>query len=125
MTVLVALVLVVPLTFLGAILAERVADVIQIVRVLLEEGLPNPPSWLRRLPLFGSDIHRQWTHVAGSEGAFREAAEPYVAQARDWVLRRGASLGEGAIELTLSVVICFFVFRDGRDAAVQCSFIQA
>ncbi len=119
MTVAVALVLVVPIAFLGSRLAEHVAEVIQIVRLLLDEGLPSPPSWLLKVPLFGSDLHAYWTHLASSEGAFRLALEPYVAQARDFVLRSGATIGQGAVELTLSVIICFFVYRDGRDAAVQ------
>jgi predicted PurR-regulated permease PerM len=119
MTVAVALVLVVPLAFLGARLAEHVTEVIQIVRVLLDQGLPTPPSWLLKVPVVGADVHEYWGHLAGSEATFRVAVEPYVAQARDWAMRSGASLGQGAIELTLSVLICFFVYRDGRDAAVQ------
>lgn len=119
MTLLVALVLVVPLAFLGATLAEHVAAVIQIVRLLLDEGLPRPPAWLTRVPVFGVDIQTYWTYLAADEGGFRTAVEPHVAEARDWALRSGASLGQGALELTLSVLICFFVYRDGRDAMVQ------
>src|SRR5690606_3270686 len=49
--------------------------------------------------------------------AFAMAVEPYVGRARDWMLRSGANLGQGAVELTLSVLICFFFYRDGREAA--------
>src|SRR3546814_5043021 len=33
------------------------------------------------------------------------------------MLKSGANLGQGAVELTLSVLICFFVYRDGSEGA--------
>ena len=119
MTFGVALVLVAPLAFLGATLADHVAGVIEVVRVLLDEGLPEAPAWLPNVPLFGTDLFKEWQHLAGSEAEFRAAVDPYVAQARTWALRSGANIGQGVIELTLSVLICFFFYRDGRDAAVH------
>jgi predicted PurR-regulated permease PerM len=119
MTLAVALVLVAPLAFLGATLADHVAGVVQVVRLLLDEGLPEPPIWLINLPLFGSDLHAYWADLASSETTFRSAVEPYLLQARNWMLTSGASLGQGALELTLSVLICFFFYRDGSDVAAQ------
>lgn len=119
MTLGVALVLVAPLAFLGATLADHVAGVIEVVRVLLDEGLPEAPAWLSGIPFFGSDLFNEWQHLAGSEDEFRAAVDPYVAQARSWALRSGANIGQGVIELTLSVLICFFFYRDGRDAAAH------
>jgi len=119
MTLGVALVLVAPLAFLGATLADHVAGVIEVVRVLLDEGLPEAPAWLGNIPLFGSDLFDEWQNLAGSEAEFRAAVDPYVAQARAWALRSGANIGQGVVELTLSVLICFFFYRDGRDAAVH------
>jgi predicted PurR-regulated permease PerM len=117
MTLMVAAVLVVPLAFLGATLAEHVTGVVGIVRLLLDQGLPEPPNWVLDMPLVGADIHAYWLDLAHNDAAFAAAAVPYISQARDWMLLSGANLGQGAIELTLSVLICFFFYRDGRDAA--------
>lgn len=117
MTVLVAAILVVPLAFLGATLAEHVTSVVGVVRLLLEKGLPEAPGWLLGVPGVGQELHVYWVELASNDAAFAAAVEPYVAQARDWMLRSGASLGQGAVELTLSVLICFFFYRDGRAAA--------
>jgi len=117
MTLLVAAVLVVPLAFLGATLAEHVTGVVGIVRLLLDQGLPEPPAWVLDVPLVGADAHAYWLDLAHNDEAFAAAAVPYVAQARDWMLQSGANLGQGAIELTLSVLICFFFYRDGSVAA--------
>ncbi len=119
MTLGVALVLVAPLAFLGATLADHVAGVIEVVRVLLDEGLPEAPPWLANIPLFGGDLFDEWQRLAGSEADFRAAVVPYVTQARAWALRSGANIGQGVVELTLSVLICFFFYRDGRDAAMH------
>lgn len=117
MTLLVATVLVLPLALLGATLAEHVTGVVQIVRLLLNEGLPEPPSWVADLPLVGDGLSAYWLNLAHNDAAFAVAVEPYVSQARDWALKSGTNLGQGAIELALSVLICFFVYRDGSEAA--------
>ncbi len=119
MTVSVAAVLVVPLFILGATLAEHVAGVAGLVRTLLDEGLPQPPSWLRDIPVFGSEIEAWWANLAQDQAAFAATVEPYIARAGNWTLRSGAGLGRGALELTLSVVACFFFYRDGVSAAAK------
>jgi predicted PurR-regulated permease PerM len=119
MTLLVAAVLVVPLALLGARLAEHVTAVVAVVRLLIEQGLPEPPTWVAELPMVGDSLSSYWLELAHNDAAFATAVEPYVSQARDWMLKSGASLGQGAVELTLSVLICFFFYRDGREAAIK------
>jgi len=119
MTLAVAAVLVAPLAVLGATLAEHVASVAEIARTLLGEGLPEPPAWVAGVPLVGPEMQTYWASLAHDQAALAAALEPYIAQARDWALRGGASLGRGALELTLSVVACFFFFRDGVSAAAK------
>lgn len=117
MTVLVAAVLVVPLALLGGTLADHVTAVVGMVRLLLDQGLPAPPEWLHSLPILGQDLYEYWLGLTNNDAAFTTAVVPYVGQARDWMLKSGANLGQGAIELTLSVLICFFFYRDGSEAA--------
>lgn len=117
MTLLVAAVLVLPLALLGASLAEHVTGVVDVVRLLVDEGLPEPPDWVMDLPLVGDSLFAYWLNLAHNDDAFAIAVEPYVSQARDWMLKSGANLGQGAVELTLSVLICFFVYRDGSEGA--------
>lgn len=119
MTLLVAAVLVVPLAVLGLTLADHVASVFDVLRLLLQEGLPTPPAWVATLPLVGSEIEVYWLSLAHDGSAVASAIEPHLGEARNWALRSGATLGSAAIELTLSVLACFFFYRDGRDAAAQ------
>jgi len=119
MTLLVAAVLVVPLAALGLTLADHVASVFEVVRLLLHEGLPTPPDWVATIPLVGPDIQTYWLSLAHDGSAVASTIEPHLGEARNWALRSGASLGSAALELTLSVLACFFFYRDGRDAAAQ------
>jgi predicted PurR-regulated permease PerM len=121
MTLIVAAVLVVPLAVLGLTLAEHVASVFEVLRLLLQEGLPTPPQWVATLPLVGAEIQAYWVSLAHDGSAVVAAIEPYLGEARNWALRSGASLGSAAIELALSVLACFFFYRDGRNAGVQVS----
>jgi hypothetical protein len=114
MTFGVALVLVAPLAFLGATLADHVAGVIEVVRVLLNEGLPEAPPWLGNLPLFGSDLLHQWQDLAGSEADFGPRSI--------YTRRRGpqpaAAHRSGRRRTDAERAICFF-YRDWRDAAAH------
>lgn len=121
MTLIVALVLVVPLAVLGLTLAEHVAGVVEVLRLLLREGLPTPPAWVATLPLVGTEIQAYWVSLAHDGSAVASAIEPYLGEARNWALRSGASFGSAAVELALSVLACFFFYRDGRNAGVQLS----
>ncbi|MGD9741607.1 MAG: AI-2E family transporter [Dongiaceae bacterium] len=121
MTLLVALILVVPLAILGITLADHVAGVFGLVRLLLQEGLPAAPEWVHDIPLLGPDIDRYWQSLTHDGAALAAAVEPYLGRARDWALQGGAGIGGAAVELTLSVFACFFFYRDGREAAAQLS----
>lgn len=117
MTVLVATVLVVPLAVLGTTLAEHVARVAEVVRELLAKGVPAPPAWAGKIPFVGAEVERYWAGLAYNGKALTAALAPYVGEARNWALQSGAALGRGALELALSVLVCFFIYRDGQWAA--------
>ncbi|HWA46033.1 MAG TPA: AI-2E family transporter [Hypericibacter adhaerens] len=117
MTLLVAMVLVVPLAFLGATLAQHVASVAEVVRELLAQGIPEPAPWVDKIPLISTEVRRYWEALAHEGTTYLSAIGPYIGQARVWALQSGATLGRGVLELALSVLVCFFVYRDGQLAA--------
>jgi predicted PurR-regulated permease PerM len=117
MTLLVAMVLVVPLAILGATLAQHVASVAEVVRELLAQGVPEPAPWVDKIPLISEEVRRYWEALAHEGTTYIAALGPYIGQARNWALQSGATLGRGVLELALSVLVCFFVYRDGQFAA--------
>jgi len=55
--------------------------------------------------------------VAAGEANLAAAVKPYMSVAGGWLLSVLASIGGGILELLLSVVIAFFLYRDGAAAA--------
>lgn len=108
MVLLVAAVLVAPLVFLGASLAGEVTALFEMVRQLLVEGPPDPPAWVRELPVAGPRLHDHWQAMAGSGAKLTEELAKYLLPLKDSVLRGAANMGEGIVYLALSVFLAFF-----------------
>ena len=115
MTLGIAALLVVPLVFLAMNLAEDLTKLNVAVRSAIEQGLP-PPHWLGRLPLIGTEAERLWLQVSQERAGLRATLAPYLGPVREWILRQGASLLGGTLQVILSVVLLFFLYRDGADA---------
>lgn len=115
MTVAVAALLVVPLIALGINLADDAAKLYETVRSAMGHGMP-PPPWLGRLPLIGAEAERLWLQVSQEGAALTPTLAPYLGPAREWALRQGTSLLGGTAQVALSVVLLFFLYRDGAYA---------
>lgn len=118
-TLLIAAVLVVPLVGVGSSLADDVTRLAQFVRRLVEDGLPGPPQWLRNLPLVGEQMATFWAERAIDQRRLLDDIQPYIGNIRDFALTSGVTLGQGVLELTLSVIAAYFLLRDGRSIGVR------
>lgn len=118
MTLGVAALLVVPLIALGMNLADDVAKLNEAVRSAIDRGMP-PPPWLSRVPLIGTEAQRLWLQVSQEGAGLRSTLAPYLGPVREWTLRQGASLLGGTVQVALSVVLLFFLYRDGAYAEAR------
>jgi predicted PurR-regulated permease PerM len=119
MTLLLAAVVVVPFVIVGSSLADNVTDVIQVIRHFVESGPPAPPQWLDDIPIVGPHIHDYLTHLAGDQAAQRAQLHSLIGPLKSFALELGAALGHGIFEISLSLVVCFFLYRDGDMAAAR------
>jgi len=117
MTLLVTLVVLGPVVAATMGLADDVAELSRAATTLLDQGLPDPPPWVADLPLVGHSVHDYWKQLAhDGERLVQElskAAEP----ARTAALAAGKALGEGVIDLGLSVFLAFFFYLHGETLA--------
>jgi predicted PurR-regulated permease PerM len=116
MTGAIAVILVVPVLIIGWSLADDVAYLGAAVQAWVSQP-PPPPEWLSKIPLIGRDLYSEWSAlVSDSE---RRAAElaAYLASARHWIVGIGVALSSAAIELLMSLLIAYFLFRDGSVLA--------
>src|SRR5258705_14013780 len=69
-TLSIAALVVVPLVLIGSSLTDEIAAAIVWIRTVLQEGLPDPPDWVARLPLVGGQAQRYWAGLPHKPAQF-------------------------------------------------------
>ena len=108
-----ALVLLLPLVIVGFSVADSAREFAVATRNWLTQGPPQVPVWFERIPLVGTHIATQWNELLGDSERLAQEAQRFIATATAWLLTGGLALGRGVTELALSILISFFLFRDG------------
>ncbi len=116
MTLLVSIVLLVPFLIVGFTLAKNMDDLSAAIRKIIDAGPPDPPTWLARVPMGGS-ITEHWKALASDSQQLIAELRNLVAPAGSLLLSGSLSLGRGLVELTISIIIAFFIYRDGIPLA--------
>jgi len=114
MTLLITLVLVVPFIVAGATLAENLSRLIETIRRIKEGDVPGPPEWMHQLPLIGPSLDAFWENLTVNTDKMTLFLKAHVKQ---WLLEYGLDIGQGVLQLSLSVFISFFFYRDGEYIA--------
>ena len=112
-------VIVVPVTILGATLADNVSALISASKKLIHEGPPSPPEWVPSIPVIGSHVADYWNYLNESSSVRLQELTRLLPAAKTIVLWGGRALAEGIFQITLSLLIAFFFYRDGHAAANQ------
>jgi predicted PurR-regulated permease PerM len=113
MTLLILTVVVAPFVIVGATLAENADRMSDFARGLSEQGLPDPPAWLAQIPLVGDRAVSYWASLAGDGLGLLAELRRFVDPLRAFAFKAGAVVGDGLLQLTLSVLIAFFFYKDG------------
>ena len=111
--------IVTPTALVAWSLSDNVKDAYESVRVVLEEGLPAPPAWVGKIPLAGAWLHDHWLAVAGSRPALLAVLRQAAAFGRDNLLHMTAYTGQALFFMILSILLTFFVYRDGEAFFVR------
>jgi predicted PurR-regulated permease PerM len=117
MTLGMILVVLLPFVIIGTAVSDDVRDLTVAVRSWIETGPPTPPDWLARVPLVGSRSVEYWQTLATDSAKLVEAGKRLVGPASGLLVAIGKMLISGLVELALSILIAFFLFRDGQSAA--------
>jgi predicted PurR-regulated permease PerM len=117
LTVMAIAIFVIPLALLSYNLAENVAELAAKVADWRNNGVPQPPPWVATLPLAGARLDQFWSDLAAGSIEATARLEPYVQMARVRILSFGALIGSGIVQIFISLLIAFFLYRDGQRAA--------
>ena len=115
MTLIVAFVLVVPFAIVGSKMADNISQAYDFIKDFTKEGLPPPPAWLQNLPLIGPDINTTWLNLSDDPDETVELIKDFLARSDGWFMRRSIALGQGILQLTLSVFVSFFFYCNGES----------
>lgn len=110
-------VILLPFVIVGATLADNVKELTTATRRWMDAGPPTPPGWLVKVPVVGRQAAEYWQSLAADSAKLIEAAKPLIEPVSGGLLKIGLALGRGLFELALSILIAFFLFRDGDAAA--------
>lgn len=117
MTVGMILVVLLPFVIIGAAVTDDVRDLTTAVRSWIDTGPPGPPDWLTKVPLLGQRSVEYWQTLATDTAKLLEVGKRLIAPASALLVVVGKMLISGLVELALSILIAFFLFRDGESAA--------
>jgi predicted PurR-regulated permease PerM len=123
MTLGLALAFVLPLALVATTMADTVTSAAESVRQLIEHGPPPPPPWVAGLPLLGPELDAAWRQLASDTVAFAAFVKPYIAPARDLAITAGLGIGAAVLEISLSVLAAFFLYRDGIKVVDRVRFL--
>lgn len=123
MTLSLALVAILPLALLAYNLADNVTALYVVIKQVIENGPPEPPVWLKGMPVIGNSVDAYW-HLLSTSPEEVDALETRLLEpAKNYLLAGGIMLGQGVVEMSLAVFICFFLFREGT--ALVSFFVMA
>lgn len=114
MTLLVALVVIAPFAVVAVGLADNAAQLTDAVNRQLEIGMPDAPGWLAGIPMVGDHLSNYWNDLAHDGRRLSEELKLLLPTAQTALIATGKTLGSGLLQLSLSVFIAFFLFRDGE-----------
>lgn len=124
MTLMLAICFLAPLVFLGSSLVENFSSVYRtILDALQSHDDGNTPQWIVDFPLIGTQMQALWQQYLSDTEKLTTTLSGYAGPLSQWLLALGASLGRGVLDLSLGVLIAFFLFRRGDWAAARLNLL--
>jgi predicted PurR-regulated permease PerM len=117
MSLAMVLTVLVPFVVIGTTLADSVKEFIAATRAWMDAGPSAPPVWLAGVPLIGTYVSDYWSAAALDSTRLMADAKRWIEPTSSVLLQAALAVGRGVLQLTLSVFIAFFLFRDGPTAA--------
>ena len=114
MAFLLVLVLFIPFLIVGLTFTANISSAIEWFESLRQSGLPPPPEWIERIPLAGKRISEYWAMLAESAEPALDWLKPWLKDAAVWLLRHSLDFAHGVFQIAMSVLIAFFLYRDGE-----------
>jgi predicted PurR-regulated permease PerM len=125
MTLGACVVLIAPFLFVAFSLADSASELIEALRKAFTDGPPALPDWITGLPLVGERLNAYWSSLSQDSSHLFEDLKGLIAPARSILVTGGGILFAGLLQLSLAVLVSFFLYRDGEAAAAKIKHISS
>ena len=119
MTLVVTVTLLGPVVAVALALADDAAALGDAVSGFVKDGLPYPPAWLADLPLIGPAIKNYWQQFVHDGRRLMEEVSRLSGPVQSVALTAGRVVGQGVLDIGLSVFLAFFFFLHGESLATR------
>jgi predicted PurR-regulated permease PerM len=116
-TLALAAIIAAPVVILAMTLASNISALSSAAQRVAHQGPPKLPGWVANIPLVGSQVNNHWNELSESSSARIAALMKWLPTVTDFVLGGGRAVGSGIFQIVLSLLIAFFLYRDGEAAA--------
>lgn len=118
MTVAIILIFVIPFSLAVGTIADNAGSITQWLRGVPNISLPDPPSWVRDLPVVGDNLDEGWRQLtAAGPDELNAKLMPHVRKLVGWFLAQAGSFGVMFIHFLLTAVLAAILYRNGEKAA--------
>ena len=114
MTVILLLVIFIPFLVVGMTFTDSFHSAMQWLETQKETGFLPPPPWVQKIPLVGDKISEYWSELSRDAGPALKRIQPWLQEVGLWLLKHGLDFAVGVFNLAMSVLIAFFLYRDGE-----------
>lgn len=116
-----AVVIIAPFLIVGMSLAQNAAEVVAAIRKMIDQGPPAPPGWLAAIPLVGHSARDYWISLTKSSAVRIEELGRVLPTLRHAAVAGASAIVGGILQISLSLIIAFFLYRDGETASSRLS----
>lgn len=119
MTLFLSLLFIAPVSVIGTSVADHYRVVYNTVQETLRRDPAETAEHLKSFTYGGEFLAKGWMTVAADRESISAHLRQYLAPTTEILLKFGSTVGSGLFDVTLGVIIAFFLFRHGSSAATR------
>jgi predicted PurR-regulated permease PerM len=124
-TLVVAVLLLVPLVHLALVAAKEARDSRGWVTDVMQNGLPPAPGFLQRIPVIGGLITDFWNNSADDLGGVVNSAQPVIGTVAHTGIKLLVHVSHGLVETVVALFFSFLFFLSGAQIVARIRLVLA